>query len=80
MHHIFSTVAVVEHHLPPQIDESYAEDDLEANLQRNKHMRLTTTVNQLIDELTPSVPDFQLRDTCDQLVSSSSLFTHPHYP
>lgn len=52
-----------------QIDEGYAEDDLEANLQRDKYARLTTAVNQLIDELTPSAPDFQLRDACDQLVS-----------
>ena len=73
-------VAVVERHLPPQIDEGYAEDDLEANLQRDKHARLTTAVNQLIDELTPSAPYFQLWDACDQLVSSSSLFAHPRYP
>jgi hypothetical protein len=45
---------------------------LEANLQRDKHARLTTAVNQIIDELTPSAPDFQLRDACDQLVSSTS--------
>jgi hypothetical protein len=60
---------VVECHLPPQIDEGFAEDDLEANLQRDKHARLTTAVNQIIDELTPSAPDFQLRDACDELVS-----------
>ena len=49
---------------------------MEANLQRDKYARLTTAVNQLIDELTPSAPDFQLRDACDQLVSSISyLFT-----
>jgi hypothetical protein len=30
-------------------------------------------VNQLIDELTPSAPDFQLRDACDQLVSLITL-------
>ncbi|KAH9984604.1 hypothetical protein BJV77DRAFT_1071934 [Russula vinacea] len=40
-----------------EIDEGYAEDDLEANLQRDKHAQLTTAVNQLIDELTPSAPD-----------------------
>lgn len=57
---------------PLQIDEGFAEDDLEANLQRDKYARLTTAVNQLIDELTPSAPDFQLRDACDQLVSFSS--------
>ncbi len=52
-----------------QIDEGYAEEDLEANLQRDKYARLCNTVTQLIDELTPSAPDFQLRDACDQLVS-----------
>ncbi|THH12926.1 hypothetical protein EW146_g7242 [Bondarzewia mesenterica] len=51
-----------------EIDEGYAEDDLEANLQRDKYARLTNQVNQLIDELTPSAPDFQLRDACDQLL------------
>lgn len=60
---------------PLQIDEGFAEDDLEANLQRDKYARLTTAVNQLIDELTPSAPDFQLRDACDQLVSFSSRST-----
>lgn len=52
-----------------QIDEGFAEDDLDANLQRDKNARLCNMVNQLIDELTPSAPDFQLRDACDQLVS-----------
>lgn len=51
-----------------EIDEGFAEDDLEANLQRDKYARLCTQVNQLIDELTPSAPDFQLRDACDQLL------------
>ncbi|KAF8194145.1 hypothetical protein BJ912DRAFT_1021429 [Pholiota molesta] len=51
------------------IDEGFSEDDLEANLQRDKYARLTNTVNQLIDELTPSAPDFQLRDACDQLLN-----------
>jgi hypothetical protein len=52
-----------------QIDEEFAEDDLETNLQRDKYARLCNTVNQLIDQLTPSAADFQLRDACDQLVS-----------
>ncbi|TDL22240.1 hypothetical protein BD410DRAFT_788970 [Rickenella mellea] len=52
-----------------EIDEGFAEDDLEANLQRDKHARLCNSVNQLIDELTPSAPDFQLRDACDQLLT-----------
>jgi hypothetical protein len=63
---------------PPQIDEGFAEDDLEANLQRDKYARLTTAVNLLIDELTPSAPDFQLRDACDQLVCSTSCSTHAY--
>ncbi|TFY66122.1 hypothetical protein EVG20_g4965 [Dentipellis fragilis] len=54
------------------IDEGYAEDDLEANLQRDKYARLTNAVNQLIDELNPSAPDFQLRDACDQLIAIMS--------
>ncbi|EGN91709.1 hypothetical protein SERLA73DRAFT_173393 [Serpula lacrymans var. lacrymans S7.3] len=52
-----------------EIDEGFAEDDLEANLQRDKHARLSNMVNQLIDELTPSAPDFQLREACDQLIN-----------
>lgn len=31
-------------------------------------------VNQLVDELTPSAPDFQLREACDQIVSSLLMF------
>lgn len=60
---------------PVQIDEGFAEDDLETNLQRDKHARLCSMVNQLIDELTPSAPDFQLRDACDQLVGTGSMQT-----
>ncbi|KAG2060707.1 hypothetical protein BDR06DRAFT_948085 [Suillus hirtellus] len=52
-----------------EIDEGFAEDDLETNLQRDKNARLCNMVNQLIDELTPSAPDFQLRDACDQLIN-----------
>ncbi|KAF8627476.1 hypothetical protein AX17_006288 [Amanita inopinata Kibby_2008] len=51
-----------------EIDEGFSEDDLESNLQRDKNARLCNLVNQLIDELTPSAPDFQLRDACDQLL------------
>ncbi|KAF7299411.1 Cytokinesis protein sepH [Mycena indigotica] len=52
-----------------EIDEGFAEDDLEANLQRDKYARLCNMVNGLIDQLTPSAPDFQLRDACDQLLN-----------
>lgn len=64
-----------------QIDEGFAEDDLETNLQRDKNARLCNMVNQLIDELTPSAPDFQLRDACDQLVSlfSTRFYRLIHY-
>ncbi|KAF9651668.1 hypothetical protein BDM02DRAFT_3090819 [Thelephora ganbajun] len=51
-----------------EIDEGFAEDDLEANLQRDKHARLCNSVNQLIDELTPAAPDFQLQEACNQLL------------
>ncbi|KAF8631040.1 hypothetical protein AX15_002648 [Amanita polypyramis BW_CC] len=52
-----------------EIDEGFSEDDLESNLQRDKNARLCNLVNQLTDELTPSAPDFQLRDACDQLLN-----------
>ncbi|KAH9831359.1 kinase-like protein [Rhodofomes roseus] len=52
-----------------EIDEGFSEEDLEANLQRDKYARLSAAVTQLIDELTPSAPDFQLREACDQLLS-----------
>ncbi|CAA7265498.1 unnamed protein product [Cyclocybe aegerita] len=52
-----------------EIDEGFSEEDLDANLQRDKYARLCNTVNSLIDELTPAAPDFQLRDACDQLLN-----------
>ena len=59
----------------PQLDEGFAEDDPEENLQRDKYVRFTTTVNLLIDELTPSAPDFQLRDTWDGAFKVDALTT-----
>ncbi|KAF5334339.1 hypothetical protein D9758_018242 [Tetrapyrgos nigripes] len=50
-----------------EIDEGFSEEDLEANLQRDKYVQLCNQVNSLIDQLTPSAPDFQLSDACDQL-------------
>ncbi|KAF8583337.1 kinase-like protein [Ramaria rubella] len=52
-----------------EIDEGFDEDDLEANLVRDKYARLCTTVNRLIDELVPNAPDFALREACDQLLT-----------
>lgn len=34
-------------------------------------------MTQLIDELTPSAPDFQLREACDQLVCPNPLLVAP---
>ncbi|KLO16806.1 kinase-like protein [Schizopora paradoxa] len=51
-----------------EIDEGFSEEDLDANLQRDKHARLCSTVGQIIDELTPTTPDFQIREACDQLL------------
>ncbi len=55
-----------------EFERDFSEDDLETNLQRDKYARLSNSVNQLIDQLTPSAPDFQLRDACDQIVCVSS--------
>ncbi|KAJ7846577.1 hypothetical protein B0H14DRAFT_3454270 [Mycena olivaceomarginata] len=51
-----------------QIDEGFIEDDLEANLQRDKYTRLCNMVNGFIDKRTPSALDFQLCDACDRLL------------
>jgi hypothetical protein len=51
-----------------KIEEEFAEEDLDANLQRDKHARLCAAVNQLVEELVPNAPDYELRETCDQLV------------
>ncbi|KZV90279.1 hypothetical protein EXIGLDRAFT_837889 [Exidia glandulosa HHB12029] len=51
-----------------EIDEGFAEEDLESNLVRDKYARLCSAVNQLVDELKPDAPDFTLRDHCDQLL------------
>ncbi|KAF9517267.1 hypothetical protein BS47DRAFT_1483463 [Hydnum rufescens UP504] len=52
----------------PQIDEGFVENDLEANLIRDKYARLCTLVNQLVDQLLPTAPDYTLRDVCNQLL------------
>ncbi|EKM79117.1 hypothetical protein AGABI1DRAFT_120578 [Agaricus bisporus var. burnettii JB137-S8] len=51
-----------------EIDEGFSEDDLDTNLQRDKHARLCNAVNQLVDELTPSAPEFQLQNACNQMI------------
>lgn len=55
------------------IDEVGENDELdpEAARVRDQHARLTAVLKDLIDELQPSLPDFTLRDVCDQLVSFS---------
>ncbi|KAG8897651.1 hypothetical protein FRB99_008009, partial [Tulasnella sp. 403] len=52
-----------------EIDEGFAENDLETNLVRDKLARLCSTVNTLIDQLTPSSPDYLLRDACEGLLA-----------
>lgn len=74
-----SKLAMASTHAFLQIDEGFSEDDLEANLQRDKYARLCNTVNQLIDELSASAPDFQLREACDQLVRTHSLSIKPKF-
>lgn len=54
-----------------KIDEGFAEDDLETNLQRDKHARLCAAMNQFIDDLVPNAPESTLKKACDQIVSSS---------
>ena len=49
-------------------DEGFVEDDLEANLVRDKYARLSTSMNKIIEDLAPNAPDFALREACDQLV------------
>ncbi|KAF8505364.1 hypothetical protein BU17DRAFT_101047 [Hysterangium stoloniferum] len=53
-----------------EIDEGFDEDDLEANVIRDKHARLCASVNHLIDELVPNAPDYALRDACDELLAT----------
>ncbi|KAF8318953.1 kinase-like protein, partial [Clavulina sp. PMI_390] len=52
-----------------EIDEDFVEDDLETNLQRDKHARLCSLTNNLIDQLLPNAADYTLRDVCSQLLN-----------
>jgi hypothetical protein len=52
-----------------QIDEGFDEHDLETNLNRDRHARLTASVNALIDKLEPNAPDYQQREACDELLT-----------
>ncbi|QRW20101.1 STE/STE11 kinase [Rhizoctonia solani] len=56
-----------------EIDEGFDEHDLETNLNRDRHARLTASVNNLIDKLEPNAPDYQQRRR--QLVSSHGMLT-----
>ncbi|ELU38194.1 STE/STE11/CDC15 protein kinase [Rhizoctonia solani AG-1 IA] len=51
-----------------EIDEGFDEHDLETNLNRDRHARLTASVNNLIDKLEPNAPDYQQREACDELL------------
>ncbi|KDN41719.1 hypothetical protein RSAG8_07250, partial [Rhizoctonia solani AG-8 WAC10335] len=52
-----------------EIDEGFDEHDLETNLNRDRHARLTASVNALIDKLEPNAPDYQQREACDELLN-----------
>ncbi|KAG8969493.1 hypothetical protein FRC03_002354, partial [Tulasnella sp. 419] len=52
-----------------EIDEGFVDNDLETNIVRDKHARLCSTVNNLIDELLPTAPAYALRDACDGLLA-----------
>ncbi|KAG9000575.1 hypothetical protein FRB90_011783 [Tulasnella sp. 427] len=52
-----------------EIDEGFVDNDLETNLVRDKLARLCSTVNNLIEQLTPSSPDYVMRDACDGMIA-----------
>ncbi|QRV77490.1 kinase domain protein [Ceratobasidium sp. AG-Ba] len=52
-----------------EIDEGFDENDLETNLSRDRHARLTSSVNGLIDKLEPNTPDHEQRNACDELLA-----------
>lgn len=52
-----------------EIDEGFIDNDLETNLVRDKLARLCSTVNNLIEQLTPSSPDYVMRDACDGMLA-----------
>ncbi|KAG8716348.1 hypothetical protein FRC09_015862 [Ceratobasidium sp. 395] len=52
-----------------EIDEGFDENDLETNLSRDRHARLTSSVNALIDKLEPNTPDDEQRNACDELLA-----------
>lgn len=56
-----------------QIEESYEDDaDLEINLLREEHARLSATITTLVDELQPHAPPYELENVCDSIVSLPS--------
>ncbi|KAG8995688.1 hypothetical protein FRB94_008863 [Tulasnella sp. JGI-2019a] len=52
-----------------EIDEGFADNDLETNLVRDKFARLCSTVNTFIEGLEPTAPDYALREACDGLLA-----------
>lgn len=51
-----------------EIDEEFAIDDYDTNLQRDKHARLCSQVNQFIEDLSPDSAEPTLRRACDQII------------
>ena len=52
-------------------DFSLGEDDMEAQLLRDKRATLCGNVNRIVDLFEPSTPHTSLREACDELVSHS---------
>lgn len=69
LHHALIRVPSANHQLFNQIDEGFDENDLETNLSRDRHARLTASVNALIDKLEPMTPEYAQRDACDELLA-----------
>ncbi|KAF8333555.1 uncharacterized protein EI90DRAFT_3145216 [Cantharellus anzutake] len=51
-----------------EIDEEFAENDLETNLIRDRFARLCALISQLVDQLVPTAADYTLREICHQLL------------
>ena len=54
-------------------DFSAGEDDLEAQLLRDKRATLSASVNRLVDTFEPNTASTGLQDACDELVSPLQL-------
>ena len=61
-----------------QIEDDFAETDLESNLVRDRHARLCAMVIELVGNLHSGQSDLELNDTCDELLNILSEFPDMH--